>query len=101
MLDDGGDAEAYVAAYDSVMDVLGLAEPVADLDDIADAVAALATDVGVAPGRPGETIDALLERRREARAARDFALADRIRSDLAALGVVVEDAAEGTRWFRQ
>ncbi len=101
VLDDGGDAEAYVAAYDSVMDVLGLAEPVADLDDIADAVAALATDVGVAPGRPGETIDALLERRREARAARDFALADRIRSDLAALGVVVEDAAEGTRWFRQ
>jgi cysteinyl-tRNA synthetase len=101
ILDEGGDAEAYVAAYDSVMGVLGLLEPLADLDDIAGRLADLAASVGVASTSSSATIDALLDRRREARAERDFAVADRIRSELAGLGIVVEDAAEGTRWFRQ
>jgi cysteinyl-tRNA synthetase len=44
------------------------------------------------------TVDALIERRTAARAERDFALSDRIRDELAALGVVLEDTADGTRW---
>ena len=40
----------------------------------------------------------LLEARKKARAARDFAESDRLRDALAELGVVVTDTAEGQRW---
>ena len=43
-------------------------------------------------------IEAAIARRREARSRRDFAAADRIRQELADLGVVLEDTAAGTRW---
>jgi cysteinyl-tRNA synthetase len=43
-------------------------------------------------------VEALLEERRSARAARDFARADAIRGELSAMGVVIEDGAQGTRW---
>jgi cysteinyl-tRNA synthetase len=42
----------------------------------------------------------LLERRATARAARDWAAADRLRGELAALGVAVEDTRDGQRWRR-
>ena len=45
-------------------------------------------------------IDALVVARDDARARRDFAEADRIRVDLAARGVTVEDGAGGTTWHR-
>jgi cysteinyl-tRNA synthetase len=40
----------------------------------------------------------LLEAREKARAAKDFATSDRLRRELAELGVVVTDTAEGQRW---
>ena len=43
-------------------------------------------------------IDALLEERRAARAARDFKRADSIRDELAAMNIAIEDGAQGTRW---
>ena len=46
----------------------------------------------------GELIEDLLDRRSEARAARDFATADAIRDRLTALGIDVEDTAQGPRW---
>ena len=45
-------------------------------------------------------IDALVQQREEARAARDFAESDRIRDELAAEGIAVEDTPEGPRWRR-
>jgi cysteinyl-tRNA synthetase len=45
-----------------------------------------------------EKVEALLEERRLARAGRDFARADAIRNELTAMGVVIEDGAQGTRW---
>jgi cysteinyl-tRNA synthetase len=45
-----------------------------------------------------EVIDALITKRSEARAARDFARADAIRDELAAMGIAIEDGPQGTRW---
>jgi cysteinyl-tRNA synthetase len=44
------------------------------------------------------TIAALIEQRAAAKKARNFAEADRIRSDLLAQGVVLKDSPTGTTW---
>lgn len=46
----------------------------------------------------GALVDALVEQRKTARAAKDFATADIIRDQLADAGVVVEDTPDGARW---
>ncbi|QNK00587.1 cysteine--tRNA ligase [Dyella telluris] len=43
-------------------------------------------------------IEALLEERRAARAGKDFKRADAIREELTAMGIAIEDGAQGTRW---
>jgi cysteinyl-tRNA synthetase len=42
----------------------------------------------------------LLAQREAAREARDWTASDRLRDDLAALGVAVEDTRDGQRWRR-
>ena len=50
---------------------------------------------------PGdEWIDTRVQEREAMRRARNFAGADRIRDELAGLGILVEDRAEGPRWRR-
>ena len=48
----------------------------------------------------GKTIDGLIAERASAKAKRNFAEADRIRSALADLGVVLKDSPAGTTWER-
>ncbi len=46
-------------------------------------------------------IEQLIEARRIARANKNWAEADRLRDELTALGVMIEDTAQGTLWRRQ
>ena len=58
--------------------------------------------VGAGSGGPGDAdIDAMVAARNAARDAKDWAESDRIRDELLAAGIVLEDGAEGTRWRRQ
>jgi cysteinyl-tRNA synthetase len=53
------------------------------------------------PPVPREEIERLIDARRDARKARNFAEADRIRADLDARGIVLEDTGSATRWKRK
>jgi len=45
-------------------------------------------------------IEALIQARQDARAAKNFAESDRIRDELAAQGIILEDTPQGPRWHR-
>ena len=47
-----------------------------------------------------EEIEALIEKRQQARKNKDFATADAIREELAAQGIILEDTREGVKWHR-
>jgi len=54
-----------------------------------------------ADGLSNEAIDSLIQQRLAARAAKNWAESDRIRDELKARGVLLEDAKGGTTWRRQ
>ena len=82
------DLEAARAAIERMDDVLGVIELASQ-------------DAAVLDDDLAGWVEALLEKRREARGRRDFATADAIRDELAAAGVVVEDTAAGVRWKKE
>ena len=58
--------------------------------------------LGSGADSPGtEQIEQLIEQRKAARQAKNFAEADRIRKDLEGKGVLLEDTASGTLWRRK
>jgi len=96
LLDAGEQAGRSVAAYDEIMSVFGLDEPTAGLDDLAVPLADLAARYDV----PEQGVEGLIERRAQAREDGDWASADAIRDGLTAIGITLEDTADGIRWHR-
>jgi cysteinyl-tRNA synthetase len=72
-----------------------------DVAAVRETLAAFEAIFGVPLGRRASLdrdIEALIRRRSEARARKDWAEADRIRRDLLDRGVVLEDTPQGVRW---
>ena len=63
-----------------------------------DAFAAWRAERAPAPALAPDEIDRRIAARLDARKAKNFAEADRIRDELAALGVVLKDSKDGTTW---
>ena len=82
--DDVALVRAAFADFDKVLGVLGLRR-----------------EEDERPPVPVDEIERLIDERLAARRRRDFAAADRIRDDLAARGVLLEDSPSGTRWKRK
>jgi cysteinyl-tRNA synthetase len=55
---------------------------------------------GAGESEKGENVDALIEARNAARENKDWAEADRIRDELDAMGIVLEDKDGRTIWRR-
>ena len=87
---DPAEMEALAAQMYAAGDLLGILAN--------DPEAWFAGDAG--DGMSGADIDALIAKRNEARAARDFQAADAIRDQLAEAGVIIEDGPDGTTWRR-
>jgi cysteinyl-tRNA synthetase len=85
-----GDKARVEEALASADRVLGVLDPAA-WDD---------AGAGEGDGGDDAEIDELVRRRDEARAARDWAEADRLRDELTERGIVVEDTPQGARWKR-
>ena len=81
------DAPGIIAAFDHFDRVLG--------------VLSLRRAEDATPPIPQAEIDGAIQARQDARRRRDFAEADRIRQDLLAKGVILEDGPQGTRWKRK
>ena len=82
-----GDAPEIAAAFNHFDRVLG--------------ILSLRRAEDATPPIPMPEIDAAIQARQEARRRRDFGEADRIRQDLLAKGVILEDGPQGTRWKRR
>ena len=81
---------ALIADYDRVLSL-----------DLIDAAARVRDKEQSAPAADDEfdaKVNAALERRTQAKKEKNYAEADRIRDELKALGVIIEDTAEGPKW---
>ena len=107
-LDDDLNVSAALAALFDVVRELNrrIAERALSTDDAEIALAFLReldTVLGVLPDESADLPEGaaeLLAEREAARAGRDWAASDRLRDDLLALGLAVEDTRDGQRWKR-
>jgi cysteinyl-tRNA synthetase len=108
MDDDFGSPQAIASLYDLAREINRTRNENAAAETLAPAQATLrelAGVLGLALTEPESKmmqaapfIELLIATRKELRAAKQFALADKVRDDLAKLGVMLEDGAQGTTW---
>ncbi|HCC35475.1 MAG TPA: cysteine--tRNA ligase [Ruminococcaceae bacterium] len=107
MDDDLNTADAIAAIFDLVRDINSIT-PSAPSKRLCREAAALLDELcgvlGLLYNRKKEVLDGEVEemiaRRTAARAARDYALADKIRDELKERGILLEDTPQGVKWQR-
>lgn len=108
MDDDFNTADAITAVFDLVRFINSNTDEgssAAFLTKLKEELLMLCDILGLIVERKEESLDAqveeLIEKRQEARKNKDFAEADRIRDQLLAMGIVLEDTREGVKWKRK
>lgn len=109
MDDDLNTAAALAAVFDAVRDinsaVVGRNASAETCKLAADIFDELTGVLGLVYNRKKETldseIDAMIEARANARKEKNWAEADRIRDELKAMGIVLEDTPQGVKWHRE
>jgi cysteinyl-tRNA synthetase len=106
MDDDFGTPEAMAVVFrlardtNSAIDEGDVERAASGLVTVRELTGALGLDLEDGGDGGNAEIDALVQRRNEARSGRDFAEADRIRAELADRGITLEDTPTGTTWHR-
>lgn len=109
MDDDLNTADGISAVFELVRDintlVIGKGVTKADAEYAAKLFDELTGVLGLVYNRKSETldedIDAMIAARTQARKDKNWAEADRIRDELKAMGIVLEDTAQGVKWHRE
>lgn len=109
MSDDLNTADAIAALFELVRDInSNVIAANANKGSVEEAIKAfdeLAGVLGLVYNRKKESLDdeieALIAQRTQARKDRNWAEADRIRDELKAKGIVLEDTAQGVKWHRE
>ncbi len=69
-------------------------------------IGVLETKAAVAPTEAGDNkeaalVEMLIQMRQDARASKNYALADQLRNQLTAIGIVLQDTPQGVKWSKQ
>ena len=109
MDDDLNTGLAIAALFDFVRDINSeftstSVQSIEDIDECIGMLKELGAVLGILQNTETESIDSeiedLIEKRQEARKNKNFALADEIRDNLKAQGIILEDTPNGVKWKR-
>ncbi|MGI5852595.1 MAG: DALR domain-containing protein, partial [Caldicoprobacterales bacterium] len=108
MEDDINTADALSVIFDLVRDAnthLRAESPKGLIEEFYNTFKTLTDIMGIVQKEQEKSLDQeieeLIEKRQQARAAKDWATADKIRDDLKARGIILEDTPHGVRWTIQ
>ncbi len=91
-------AQALDTAHDAGVDGGATERARETMGDLALGLAQRTVEEERRPGNIAPLVELLIDLRAQLRAARQFALADRIREELTHLGIILEDTPSGTHW---